>query len=128
VQYQFVVPDGDGTALPELLEMVARAGRPSFLAVLKRFGPGNAGLLSFPTEGWTLALDVPAAPDLGPVLDELDARVVAAGGRVYLAKDSRMSAATCAAMYPRLSSFRDVRDRVDPDRVFQSDLSRRLGL
>jgi decaprenylphospho-beta-D-ribofuranose 2-oxidase len=128
VQYQFVVPDGDGTALPELLEMVARAGRPSFLAVLKRFGPGNAGLLSFPTEGWTLALDVPAAPDLGPVLDELDARVVAAGGRVYLAKDSRMSAATCAAMYPRLSTFRDVRDRVDPDRVFQSDLSRRLGL
>jgi decaprenylphospho-beta-D-ribofuranose 2-oxidase len=128
VQYQFVVPDNAETSLPELVELIARAGQPSFLAVLKRFGPGNPGLLSFPMEGWTLALDVPAGPEVGALLDDLDARVVDAGGRVYLAKDSRMSAATCAAMYPGLSSFREVRDRIDPDRVFQSDLSRRLGL
>ena len=51
VQYQFVVPDAAESAMPEILGLIAKAGHPSFLAVLKRFGPGNPGLLSFPTEG-----------------------------------------------------------------------------
>jgi decaprenylphospho-beta-D-ribofuranose 2-oxidase len=128
VQYQFVVPDTTEAALPDLVELIARAGHPSFLAVLKRFGPGNPGLLSFPMEGWTLALDVPAREDVGALFADLDRRVVAAGGRVYLAKDSRLPVATLEAMYPRLEEFREVRRQVDPRGVFQSDLSRRLGL
>lgn len=128
VQYQFVLPDAAEAAVPRLLERIAQAGHPSFLSVLKRFGPANPGFLSFPLQGWTLALDVPTDPGLVPLLGELDREVLDHGGRLYLAKDSRMSAETFAASYPRLEDFRAVRARVDPDGVFASDLSRRLRI
>lgn len=129
LQYQFVVPDEAGALVAESLVALREAGAPSFLTVLKRFGPGNAGPLSFPMQGWTLAADVPAGiAGLGAVLDRLDARVIEAGGRIYLAKDSRMSAATFRAGYPRLDEWLEVRDSLDPRGVFISDQARRLGL
>ena len=128
VQYQFVVPDGAEEALTEAVRRIADAGHASLLAVLKRFGPENAGLLSFPRKGWTLALDLPADPSLTTLLDRLDAVVVEAGGRIYLAKDGRARAETLRQMYPRLEEFREIRRRVDPKGVFTSDLARRLAL
>ncbi len=128
LQYQFVLPDSAEAELPRVLERIAGAGHPSFLSVLKRFGPGNAGMLSFPMQGWTLALDVPTHPQLAGLLRELDEVVADSGGRIYLAKDSRMSPATFATMYPRLEEFRRVLAEVNPDGVFCSDLSRRLQL
>ena len=128
VQYQLVVPDDADAALVRMLERIAAARLPCFLAVLKRFGPGNDAPLSFPMAGWTLAYDVPAHPDLAPLLEHFDEQVVAAGGRVYLAKDSRLHPRLLPAMYPRLDEFRAVRERVDPDRVFCSDLARRLEI
>ena len=128
VQYQLVVPDDQDAALVRILERIAAARLPCFLAVLKRFGPGNDGPLSFPMAGWTLAYDVPAHPDLAPLMAWLDEQVVEAGGRVYLAKDARLHPALLPRMYPRLDEFRAVRERVDPDRVFRSDLARRLEI
>ncbi|MEJ8636924.1 MULTISPECIES: FAD-binding oxidoreductase [Streptomyces] len=129
VQYQFVVGHGQEETLRRIVRRIARRGCPSFLAVLKRFGEGDAGWLSFPMPGWTLALDIPAdLPGLGAFLDELDDEVAGAGGRVYLAKDSRLRPELLAGMYPRLAEFRALRAQLDPHGVFASDLSRRLTL
>ncbi|MEU6574995.1 FAD-binding oxidoreductase [Streptomyces sp. NPDC046805] len=129
VQYQFVVGYGQEEALRRIVRRISERRCPSFLAVLKRFGEADPGWLSFPVPGWTLALDVRAGlPGLGVFLDELDEEVATAGGRVYLAKDSRLRPELLGAMYPRLTDFRALRAELDPREVFVSDLARRLGL
>ena len=128
-QYQYVVPFGQEAAVRRSFELVSAARAPSFVTVLKRFGEGDPGPLSFPMAGWTLALDFPArTPGLAGLLGALDDLVVGAGGRVYLAKDSRVPAPVLEEMYPRLPEFRKLRAEIDPSGLLASDLSRRLGL
>ncbi len=128
MQYQFVVPFGEESTVRDAIERLSASGSASFLAVLKRFGPGR-GMLSFPIEGWTLALDIPARRDqLGALLDDLDRRVADAGGRVYLAKDARLDPGVLAAMYPELERADEIRSVLDPSNVFRSDLARRLRI
>ena len=129
VQYQFAVPSERGDVVHDAVEAVVSSGLPSFLAVLKRFGPGTPGPLSFAQEGWTLALDFPLGPSSLPaLLDRLDDAVAGAAGRVYLAKDSRLRPELVPFMYPRMDDMARVCRRVDPDGVLASDLSRRLGI
>lgn len=129
LQYQFVLPDESAeSGLTEILGAVSDAGKGSFLAVLKRFGAANQNLLSFPRAGLTLTLDFKYEPTLLPLLDELDAMVLAHSGRIYLAKDARMSEAVFKQSYPNWEAFKAIKDRVDPDGLFASMQSNRLGL
>jgi decaprenylphospho-beta-D-ribofuranose 2-oxidase len=129
IQYQFVIPSGQEHALVRCFEFMRVRRLPVYLAVFKRFGPAFGGPLSFPLEGWTLAVDMPAtAPGLRVALDELDEIVAGCGGRVYLTKDVRLRRDMMSAMYPNLQGFYVQRARVDPEGVLRSDLARRLGL
>ena len=129
VQYQFAVSPEKGDVVHHAVDAIAESQIPSFLAVLKRFGPGTPGPLSFAQEGWTLALDFPLGPPgLPALLDHLDDVVADAGGRVYLAKDARLRPELLPVMYPRLEEMRTACQRVDPDGALASDLSRRLGI
>jgi decaprenylphospho-beta-D-ribofuranose 2-oxidase len=129
VQYQLVVPFEEERVLRWVIERLGWARVPCFLAVLKDFGPANRAPLSFPTRGWTLALDLPrAASGLDALLHSFDALVAGAGGRVYLAKDARMRPEALEAMYPRLEEWRTTRDRLDPGGLWRSDLALRTGL
>ena len=97
--------------LRRILSAIAEGSNASFLAVLKRLGPGT-GLLSFPMPGYTLALDFPAARSVFGLLDRIDRIVVEAGGRLYLAKDARQSRSTFEAGYPQCESFRTLRKSI----------------
>ncbi len=129
VQYQILVPFGQEHALREVIERLAASGAASFVTVLKRFGAGNAAPLSFPAPGWTLTLDIPAGTKgLSAMLHDLDGVVLDAGGRHYMAKDSHTTPEAIRQGYPRLAEWQAIRNSVDPDGVWQSDLGRRLGL
>ena len=129
LQWQCLLPFGAEDVLRHIVGTLSDHRAPSFLAVLKYFGAADPAPLSFAGPGWTLALDVPTTDTtLGPLLDRLDDRVAEAGGRLYLAKDSRLRPEVLPVMYPRLDEWRAVRDRMDPDRRLNSDLARRLDL
>lgn len=130
LQYQFAVPNDSAHLVPRTLEVLREVGAPSFLTVLKRFGPGNPAPLSFPIPGWTLAADVPAAvPGLLGALDKLDQEVASVGGRLYLAKDSRQSGAMFSRTFKDVSLLgNSVAGSMEGRSVFGSDLSARIGL
>jgi decaprenylphospho-beta-D-ribofuranose 2-oxidase len=127
-QFQCVVPPDKADALKEILETIARSGLASPLAVLKRMGPGRAGPMSFPMEGYTLAVDLPNRADTRRLYPKLEARVIDAGGRIYLAKDSLASAEAVHAMYPERGTWAKSVAKVDPDGRMATDLVRRLKL
>lgn len=127
-QFQCVLPDPAADTLHAMLADVAASGLAAPLAVLKRMGPGRAGLLSFPMAGWTLALDLPNRGAVRALAERLERQVLKAGGRIYLAKDSLASPGAVAAMYPELPRFRAILAEIDPEGRFATDLSRRLGL
>ena len=129
IQYQFIVPLERTDVLRRVIETFSAAGVGSFLAVLKRMGPQNLAPMSFPTEGWTLTLDIAAGiKGLAELLAKVDSMVLDAGGRHYLAKDSHVSPHAVRRGYPRLDEWMTVRDEMDPTGVWRSDLARRLGL
>jgi decaprenylphospho-beta-D-ribofuranose 2-oxidase len=128
-QYQFVLPKAASfEGLGCILRRIAATGIGSFLAVLKLLGPQNENPLSFPMEGYTLALDFKIQPRLFPLLEELDRMVLDHGGRLYLAKDVRMSRRTFRAGYPRWEAFAALRSQYGLSDRINSLQSERLGL
>ena len=129
IQYQFVLPKEAGLiGMRDILNRISSSGEGSFLAVLKGFGPQNNNYLSFPMEGYTLALDFKAQPSTFDLMKALDPLVVDYGGRMYLAKDALMSEETFKMGYPRWSEFEGVREKYYALGKFASSQSRRLGL
>ncbi|MFW5876359.1 MAG: FAD-binding oxidoreductase [Myxococcota bacterium] len=127
-QYQCVLPReaGPGSARRVLEELTDRGGG-SFLSVIKDFGREGPGVLSFPRPGITLNLDLPVRPDIQELTDALNERVIADGGRIYLAKDAFTRADHFRAMEgERLDEFARIRDRWDPRRQLKSAQSVRL--
>ncbi|HEX4703226.1 MAG TPA: FAD-binding oxidoreductase [Pseudonocardiaceae bacterium] len=128
LQYQFVVPFGAEDVIREAVDVIAHSGHVSVLNVLKRFGAGNRAPLSFPTPGWTLCVDFPVRKGLHELCERLDELVLGAGGRLYLAKESRTTPDALQRMYPRIDEWRKVRHAIDPAGLFSSDMARRLSL
>lgn len=127
-QYQFLLPtESCEQGLPAMLKRIVAFGAGSFLAVLKRFEPQQR-FMSFPRDGFFLALDFPLSPELFPLLDELDRMLLDFGGRLYLAKDIRMKPETFWGGYPNAREFQRRLREWDPDGRFQSLQSRRLGI
>jgi FAD/FMN-containing dehydrogenase len=129
VQYQCVVPKAEAERnLERILDETSRAGRGSFLAVLKLLGGEGDGMLSFPMRGYTLALDFPVSAETFALVKRLDGIVADCGGRLYLAKDALSDAGLMAHGYPRLPEFRKARAESGAGRKFNSLMAQRLSL
>lgn len=126
-QYQCVLPTSAGRdAARRVLEILTERGGASFLCVIKDCGPEGEGLLSFPKEGISIALDIPIRDETQALVDALNEQVIREGGRIYLTKDQFTRREHFRAMEPRLSRFLEVRRAWDPEGKIESAQSRRL--
>lgn len=128
-QYQFILPKHNSfDGLSEILYEIYKSGKGSFLSVLKLYGQQNENYLSFPIEGYSLALDFKIENGLFDLLDQLDKLVIKYGGRIYLTKDVRMKKEIFYASYEDIDKFLAIKKLVDPINKIQSLQSRRIGL
>lgn len=127
-QFQCVVPLAAADMLRAMLERIANSGLASPLAVLKRMGAGRAGFLSFPMEGYTLAVDFPNRGAVAALYADLERMTAEAAGRIYFAKDALAQGTDLPVMYPELEAWRKQVAKADPEGHYITDLVRRLGL
>jgi FAD/FMN-containing dehydrogenase len=126
-QYQCVLPRAAGApAVREFMDLLTKLGGASPLCVIKDCGPEGKGVLSFPLEGTSIAVDMAVSSDIQRIVDRLNEFVIATGGRIYLTKDRFTRAEHFAAMEPRLPRFLALREKWDPARRFRSAQSKRL--
>lgn len=129
IQYQFILPKAAGlSGMTEILDKISKSAMGSFLAVLKLYGKGNDNWLSFPIEGYSLALDFKMQPKLLPFIEELDFIVAKYHGKIYLAKDALVKKETFELGYPKAHQFRQFRQQHALNKHFRSLQSVRLGL
>ncbi len=129
VQFQFILPKAASfEGLTQVLKSISQVGMGSFLAVLKLYGAENKNWLSFPLEGYSLALDFKMQSGLAEFISDLTDQVVALGGRVYLAKDALLSKEQFEQSYAHVEQFRALRKELNLNCHFQSLQSQRLGL
>lgn len=128
IQYQFVIPVENGRQhIRTILQHIATSSCVPFLNVLKKFGV-QQGLMSFPFEGYTFAIDFPVTPQLAAFTKRLDQLVLDFGGRIYLGKDAMLDQKTFEAMYPQAEEWKRIKQKYDPQGKFTSALAQRLGL
>ena len=108
--------------------MINLSKKNSFLAVLKLHGKKNKNYLSFPIEGYSLAIDFKIQKDLFSLLTKLDKIVLKYKGRIYLTKDARIVKDVFEAGYPLISKFRKYRQINNMQKKFESYQSKRLDL
>ena len=129
IQYQFVIPKMNGVQiLKKILDIINEHDQTPFLAVLKILGPQNNNYLSFPIEGYTLALDFKVSHGLLELISILDKVIALSGGRIYLTKDAIMSKEIFRECYPKWKEFEKIRRKYKAIRKFTSHQSLRLGL
>lgn len=129
-QFQNVVPLDAAPILRNMLEKIANSGLASPLAVLKRMGVAHAqaGQMSFPMEGYTLAVDFPNRTGCEALIAELEQMTIDAGGRLYLAKDALATGERIKKMYAEHGAWAAIADKADPARALETDMTRRLTL
>ena len=126
-QYQCVLPRAAGpAAVRAFMELLTRLGGASPLCVIKDCGPEGRGVLSFPLEGTSIAVDMAVGADTQRIVDSLNAFVIETGGRIYLTKDRFTRAEDFAKMEPRLPRFMAARAKWDPQHRLRSAQSRRI--
>lgn len=129
IQFQFIVPKAVSfSALNHILQRISQAQMGSFLAVLKLYGAANQNWLSFPIEGYSLALDFKMQAGLAQFIHMLTEQVIDYGGRIYLAKDALLTQAQFERSYPKVEQFRALRQQLGLQQHLQSLLSQRLEL
>jgi FAD/FMN-containing dehydrogenase len=128
-QYQFILPkESSFEGLKEILSKISASGKGSFLAVLKLYAKENNNYLSFPMEGYSLALDFKIEEGIFELLDALDEVVVKYGGRIYLTKDVRVNKETFEKGYPHIEKFREFRKNNGMDKKLNSLQSKRVQI
>jgi FAD/FMN-containing dehydrogenase len=126
-QYQCVLPRKAGPeAVRAFMDLLTKLGGASPLCVIKDCGPEGRGMLSFPLEGTSVAVDMAVSPDIQRIVDALNAFVIDAGGRIYLTKDRFTRPEDFRRMEPRLDRFLAARAKYDPARRLRSAQSVRI--
>lgn len=129
LQYQCVIPEGLHAMeqMRHILQMIQESGKFSYLAVIK-YHRAHEGIMSFPIQGFSLALDFPNTTDVHALLHQVDHYLCGIGGRVYLAKDARLSPQHFEQMYAHeLPKWRKILKLVDPKGKMNSSMAQRLG-
>ena len=128
-QYQFILPkESSFEGLKKILKTISFSGKGSFLAVLKLYGKENKNYLSFPIEGYSLALDFKIEKDTFKLLNKLDEIVLKYGGRIYLTKDVRVSKEIFEKGYPKINLFRELRKDLKLNKIYNSLQSKRVKI
>ena len=127
VEYQMVVPfEGAYEVVSEILKVVTKSKLGSTVAAIKPMIKAK-GVMSFPMNGITFAVDFMPGQKLWQVLDKLDEMVIANCGRVYLAKDARLSSKNFRQMYSKtIDSWESVRQKYNLKNKFSSMMFNRL--
>ena len=128
-QYQFILPkETSFDGLDNILKLISNSGKGLFLAVLKLHGQANDNYMSFPMEGYSLALDFKIERGVFELLDKLDDIVLNHGGRIYLSKDARVKKEVFEQGYPKIDEFRALRKKYKMNEKFNSLQSQRVGI